>query len=190
MGNIVRKLACAAIALALGASMVSCLGLWQKKMQHEIEEAPYRGWHYQKSSNAEFVAPTAMIFSSDKQKYGFSNKVTRLCITLGYGYLAGTLQHTVMISFAEEGSALDCQLAKERSGGFYARFDDGDFENTWTSVWQDDYSRSSLMVVNERQAAKFINKIRQAKQCWITVNIEDVGLTTFMFECEGLDWDY
>ena len=37
---------------------------------------------------------------------------------------------------------------------------------------------------------KIINKLKKAKTCKIQVNVRDIGMKTFEFNSEGLNWDY
>jgi len=36
----------------------------------------------------------------------------------------------------------------------------------------------------------FLAKLRSSKTCRIQVNLENVGMTTFDFNIEGLNWDF
>lgn len=47
-----------------------------------------------------------------------------------------------------------------------------------------------IHVEDDNSARSFINKLKNSSTCKIQVNIENVGMRTFEFDCAGLQWDY
>lgn len=125
--------------------------------------------------------------NSATSKYGESD---RLVIQLSYNSITRKPSNMFGIAF-EKGN---CYFANSNSQGFYAVFDNGEVNDTWT-LCNGGNNKSIVMIsdgfsASENKINSFINKLKNAKTCKIQVNIDGVGMKTFNFNCEGLDWNY
>lgn len=156
------------------------------------EQDPTTKWNYSSSVDdltGKTTGIDAFIASTNTQlsEYGDSD---RLIIQLGYNGISGKPTNMFGLAF-EKGK---CRFASKNSQGFYAVFDDGEVDNTWT-LCNGGNNKSIVMISDglsssENKIRSFINKLKQSKTCRIQVNIEGVGMKTFNFNCEGLNWDY
>lgn len=81
------------------------------------------------------------------------------------------------------------RFADIQSSGFLAVFDDGEVDDTWSLV--SSYENKTYLAINTRNKVDlFIQKLKQSKTCKIQLNLDVVGPKTFIFNTEGLKWDY
>lgn len=114
----------------------------------------------------------------------------RLIIQIGYNSITRKPSNMFGIAFKKG----DCRFADKNSQGFYAVFDNGDVDDTWT-LCNGGSNKAIVMISDglsgsENKINSFINKLKNAKTCRIQVNVDGVGMKTFNFNCEGLKWDY
>lgn len=114
----------------------------------------------------------------------------RLVIQLSYNGITGEPSNMFGIAF-EKG---DCRFADKHSQGFYAVFDNGEVDDTWTLCNGGDNTAivmiSDGLSDSESKISSFINNLKKSKTCRIQVNVDGVGMKTFDFNCEGLNWQY
>ena len=117
------------------------------------------------------------------------SKTTRLAIRLSYSTaFTSTPRNSFMIVFYDnKGMA---HFADFQGRGMRVIFDDGDVDNTWTSMDYGSHEDALVSYWNETKVSQFINKLRQSKKCRIQVNIQDIGLKTFDFDVSGLEWTH
>ena len=148
------------------------------------------GWFYNKSVDdltGNVTAINGYLVSKNAVEYD-SGKTARLVITLIYGNFAGSVKNTVLISFGEDDYKL-CRFADFQGMGLLAVFDDGEVDDSWRNLSMGSTS-SSLVMNSNGHADNFIKKIKRSKTCKIQVNIEGVGMKTFEFNSQGLQWDF
>lgn len=124
--------------------------------------------------------------NSITSKYG----TDRLVIQLSYNGLTGKPTNMFGLAFKKG----DCRFANNNSQGFHAVFDNGEVDETWT-LCNGGNNKSIVMISDgfsrsEERISSFINKLKNAKTCKIQVNIDGIGMKTFTFNCEGLNWNY
>lgn len=81
------------------------------------------------------------------------------------------------------------RLADIQSSGFLAVFDDGEVDDTWRLV-SSSKNKTYLAINTRNKVDLFIQKLKQSKTCKIQLNLDVVGPKTFIFNTEGLKWNY
>ena len=129
----------------------------------------------------------AYLVSENEIEYE-AGKTTLLAISVNYSSITGILRNMVTIALAGD-EYKDCQFSDFQGSGFLAVFDDGPIDDTWSLVTMTD-SRRGLSFHLSDEVESFLSKLKQSRTCKIQVNLEHVGKKTFIFHCEGFEWDY
>lgn len=127
----------------------------------------------------------AYIKSTNSHEYDSYNHTARLTLSLQYpGPLNGTM---VMLTFEDEREM--CKFSDFQGSGFFAVFDNSEVDKSWTLI-EMEKNRKSIYMYSSNKVEPFIEKLKSAKKVRIQVNIQDIGLKTFDFDVDGLNWDY
>lgn len=151
---------------------------------------PENQWYYSKDVDDlsdEVTSINAMLVSENEIEYE-TGRTTKLAIGVHYSSATGILCNHVNICFVGDQYG-SCQYSDFQGSGFLATFDDGPIDDTWKLVTMVS-NRRGLTIHFDKEVNSFLSKLKQSRTCKIQVNLEHVGKKTFVFHCEGFEWDY
>lgn len=151
-----------------------------------------RGWEYFKTEDDLTNEPTsfnAMLVSTNSQPSTYGGE-TKLVMTVSYKVFIKKTVNSVSFHFDNN----NCRFAHIKGGGFLSTFDGGPVLEDW-SYLEDGAGDKALIIIpniyeEDTSANNFIKELKSSRTCKIQVNIENVGMKTFEFDCGGLQWDF
>lgn len=155
-----------------------------------------QGWQVSKKVDDltnDVTAVQAMLFSNTVI-VNRDNHTFRLAIDITYGYspITDGLCNSVSFALYDTTKSDDIhhwKFSDIKGSGILAVFDNGPVDNTWSLIERTD-DLSNLYMSNPAMANAFIEKIKTSKTCKIQVNLDTIGMKTFKFNCQGLQWGF
>lgn len=161
----------------------------------ETEDASSKGWKYFKTVDDSTNEPSfyAMLKSTNSQPSTDGGE-TKLVMLVSYTVFNEMVNvNTVTFGFENDNYRF-AQLTQLIGGGFLANFNGGPVLEDWSYLKEGAQDRGLVIapnrVGNDNSARSFISKLKNSNICKIQVDIENVGMRTFEFDCSGLQWDF
>ncbi|MBQ9577224.1 MAG: hypothetical protein IJV11_10115 [Muribaculaceae bacterium] len=169
---------------------------WEKAIGQDVTKWFY-GTGVDETTN-EVDSYNAAIVSKNACRDKNGNKV-RLVIQLMYSAIyIPTYSSGVTLWFDDKMDDSVNALCKfsSSSSGFLVKFDDEKIDKRWNDI-NNPYlatgltpNRDGIAMNSLQDVLPFIYKLKSSKRCEIKVDIEGVGMSTFVFDVDGLKWDY
>ena len=147
-------------------------------------------WQYSKTEDDlthNVTSFNAIITSTNEIPFDRYGNTARLVIYLSYKVVMGKLSTSVMFCFVDDDNM--CRFSKFKGSGILAVFDNGEVDDRWSWIDMVD-SRKSIYTYNSAKVLPFVEQLKASKKARIQVNLEHVGMKTFDFNVEGLQWDF
>ena len=163
--------------------------------EEEQEQAIIDGmtkWFYSKTEDDlthDITSITATILSTNECRYDSYGHTARMVMTLTYSTMYLSTPSTAVLLSFDDGKTDMCRYAEDFSSGFRVVFDNGNVDDRWTLI-DNTPKRNVIFMYMPSKVKPFLAMLRSSKTCRIQVNLENVGMTTFDFNIEGLKWDF
>lgn len=149
-------------------------------------------WFYSKTEDDlthDITSISATIVSTNECRFDSYGNTARMVMTLTYSTMYLSSPSTAVLLSFDDGKTDMCKYAEDFSSGFRVVFDNGAVDDRWTLI-DNTPKRNVIFMYMPSKVKPFLAKLRSSKTCRIQVNLEHVGMTTFDFNIEGLQWDF